>query len=108
MSRFPRTVEELVRAIGGSIDTVDSNDRTKVLCQSWKFSHHNGYDRDTWDFTKQQFVTLTRLAALVPHAPVESDLYTIFLKRGWWTLEKDGRLSRKISRKEYLDLEQCH
>ncbi len=108
MSRFPETVEELVREIGEPLNVVDSRDRTKVLSRSWKFSYYNGYDRDTWDFTKQQVLTLTRLAALVPHAPVRGDLYTIDLKGYWWTLEKDGRLSRKISRKEYLDLEQCH
>ena len=108
MSRFPETVEELVREIGGSIDTVDPYDRTKVLYRSWKFSYYNGYDRDTWDFTKQQVLTLTRLAALAPHAPVQGDLYTIDLNGHCWTLEKDGRLSRNISRKEYLNLEQCH
>lgn len=108
MSRFPETVEELIRAIGEPCQIVDHYDRSKVLYERYLYGHHNGVDKDHWEFTKAQAATLTRLAELAPHAQVGSDLYTVYFKCSWWTLGKDGRLSRKISRKEYLDLEQCH
>lgn len=75
-------------------------------CNHFRYSCHNGVDRDSWEFSWAQIKTLSIWAAVYPESEIDLGDYSLETPEGRLRLAADGSFVRSRTITERFSLEE--